>query len=222
MIRQAIISQIITAGLPRVAAPSGEPEATILSGSDYTTSAGALSIRIPSVPSNSVLVLSWADEAAGSTIPSLTSTPSLTWTKRADGAEGNAEIYTAVYSAGGGITASIGAAAVGDQSAVLYAVPSGSGLGNVNSATAQTEPSISLSVTSASYVFGVTSDWSAKDGTGATFSQPVTVALSVGDVGVSYWAYHYYWRATATGGDAISITSPTSQDAGTAVVEIKV
>src|SRR6185503_11666972 len=62
---------------------------------------------LTSVPAGALLVLVTMGELHSSTYCSVSSSPSLTWTKRVDAEannSGDAEIWTAVYTAGGSIT----------------------------------------------------------------------------------------------------------------------
>lgn len=178
------------------------------------------------VPAGSLLVLTTACVAALNNA-TVSSSPTLTWTKQADASainSGDAEIYTAVFTAGGSITIT------SDwpdyyQSSVCYVVVNQENTlsGATATGTAQLAPEVNISTTRAnSLIFNVTSDWNARNGSGRTYrgSPSPTERKYQYDVGEGT-AYHYYYQATTIASYTTGLSIPNNQAAGTAVLEVR-
>jgi hypothetical protein len=86
---------------------------------------------LTAVPAGALLVLATGADAVPSNC-AVSSSPSLTWTKRVDAGatnSDNAEIWTAVYSAGGAITVTSSWGAGNSQASVVYVVLNGTHFG---------------------------------------------------------------------------------------------
>lgn len=183
------------------------------------------------VPAGAVLVLTTCNEEAsdGSVIDAnVNSSPVLTWTKQVDASallSGNAEIWTAVFAAGGSITVTSDWGG-SYQSSVCYAVTGQEAVlgGATNTGTAQAAPSVTISSTKANSIFFcVTSDFNAADGTSRTYrtvSASVNEAYYVRDAAESTF-YHYYYLAPTVTSYTLGISAPGTQASGTAVLEIR-
>jgi chitodextrinase len=178
---------------------------------------------LTSVPAGALLVLTTANETdiANCTV---TSSPSLTWTKRGDAENthsGNAEIYTAVFAAGGNITVT-SSWGITAQSSVCYVVTNyDPGMaGHAAFAASQTEPSVERNTGRAnSIIFCVTSDWNAEGGSRTYRNAPVEKFY--GHSANHFTYYHYIKEATTVGSYEMGLSAPTGQNAGTVTYEVR-
>ena len=156
---------------------------------------------------------------------SVSSTPALIWTKRVDAgavSSDNAEIWTAVYSAGGSITVTSNWGAENSQASVCYVVlnaePTLSGA--FGTAVLQAAPSVTVTTTREnSIIFGCTADWHAVNGSTRTLRDAATERLYFKDG--NYTTYHYTKAATTIGAYTEGVSLPTGQQASTALLEIR-
>lgn len=178
---------------------------------------------LTSVPAGALLVLT---TSAGTSQfnANITSSPSLTWTKRVDATtaySGDAEIYTAVFTAGGNITitsdwnnqpqASVSYVIVNQESSLGGATASG---------VSQSEPSVSITTTRAnSIIIAVTSDWNAISSSKTYRNSPTETKYSYVSGGGTF--YHYYKEAPTATSYTMGLSAPTGQSSGTALIEIR-
>jgi hypothetical protein len=175
------------------------------------------------VPAGALLILATTSDAATSNC-SISSSPSLTWTKRADAGASNSdnsEIWTAVYAAGGSITVTSNWGAV-SQASVCYIVLNAEPTlgGTSGTAVSQSAPSVTITTTRAnSIIFGCTADWNAVNGTTRTLRDAATERLYFKD---SYFTTYYYTKSAASiAAYTEGVSLPTGQQASTALLEIR-
>jgi hypothetical protein len=192
---------------------------------NFTTKTGtaATTHSLTGVPAGALLVLATtADVSPSDCIVS--SSPSLSWTKRADAgaaSSDNAEIWTAVYTAGGSITVTSNWGAESQASVcyvVLYAEATLAGA----SATAvlQSAPSVTITTTrDNSIIFGCTADWKAINGATRTLRDAATERLYFKDG--NYTTYHYTKAATSIAAYTEGVSIPTGQQSSTSLLEIR-
>ena len=175
------------------------------------------------VPAGALLVLTTTSDAAVSNC-TVTSTPALTWTKRVDAgaaSSDNAEIWTAVYTAGGTITVTSNWGTV-SQASVCYVVLNAELTlsGNFGTATLQTAPSVAVTTTrDNSILFACTADWKAINGATRTLRDAATDRLYFRDA--HYTTYHYTKGSTIIRAYTEGVSLPTGQQSSTAVLEIR-
>ncbi len=193
---------------------------------DARVGTGANTHSLTNVPPGALLVLttSHGTHLENATI---TSSPSLTWTKRAEASEdesGDAEIYTAVFSTGGNI--SVTSTWVGFsylQSSTCYVIINQeSSLGGATGiGEGQAAPNVSVTTTRAkSLLIGVSSDWNAINGSSRTYRNSATetnYSYGLGDM----TGYHYYYLAPTITSYTTGLSAPTGQSAGTCIIEIR-
>jgi hypothetical protein len=187
--------------------------------------------NLTGVAANALLVLSVAqssDFTAGAAA-AVSSTPALTWTKRADAnvaGSGNAEIWTAVFAAGGKISVNtVMGQAKRPISTVLYAV---TGYDPVNTFGSQagvgTRDSIRVPVNtmqSSSMVMAVSSDLKAVSGAARVYLDSAVESLYHFKSAV-YTGYHYRKATRNAGSYRMGLSAPsTGTSAGTALLEIR-
>jgi len=202
------------------------PPPTPLTIQSFNTKAGvgATSHSLTGVPAGALLVLATTADAFPSDCI-VSSSPSLTWTKRSDAGAAqsdNAEIWTAVYSAGGSITITSNWGQDHSQASVCYIVLNAEPTLGGASATAvsQSAPSVTITTTrDNSIIFGCTADFNAVDGTTRTLRDAVTERLYFKDG--NYTTYHYTKAATAIAAYTEGVSIPASQQASTALLEIR-
>lgn len=180
------------------------------------------------VPAGALLVLTTTSASDGDYVIKhaiVSSSPSLTWTKRVDAQasmSSNAEIWTAKFTAGG--TISVTSNWDSDyQSSVCYVVLNAETTLGGASATglAQTAPSVTLSTTrDNSILFVISSDWNAVDGASRTYRGSATERYYQRSTSAATF-YHYTYAAGAIGSKTVGISSPNTMAAGTAVLEIR-
>ena len=205
-----------------VAAPS-QPPVTIQS---VTTKTGTASTAHPltGVPAGALLVLSTTADAIVSNCV-VSSSPALTWTKRVDAGAAqsdNAEIWTAVYTAGGSITVNSNWGANNSQASVCYVVLNAEPVlaGAFGTAVLQAAPSVTITTTREnSIIFGCTADWKAINGTTRTLRDAATERLYFRD---GHYTTYYYTKAAATiAAYTEGVSLPTGQQSSTALLEIR-
>jgi glucose/arabinose dehydrogenase len=194
-----------------------------------TSTSNTVTNSLTAVPKNALLVLTLAQggdiTATGGANAVVSSSPVLTWTKRADAGaigSGNAEIYTAVFAAGGKISikSTWGANAI---SATVYTITNNNTvLDGVSAAVnSQSSPTVSVpSTLSNSLLIGVTSDRSAKTGTTRRYLDTATESQYYFRSGV-FGSYHYRKFTYAKGTYIEGLSAPTGMSAGTAFYEVK-
>jgi hypothetical protein len=181
---------------------------------------------LSAVPAGSLLVLTLAqaDEINDGLNPTITSNPSLTWTKRggaSSGLSGNAAIWTAVFNAGGNISIT-SVWGVEQMSCTVYALtnydPALTGASAV--ATNQSAPNVSITTLKAnSLVLGVISDWFAINGSSRVYTGTPTETFYDFKSGI-YTAYHFQKFTNATGAYSMGLSSPTGMSAGVVLWEV--
>jgi hypothetical protein len=198
------------------------PAVTIQS---FTTKTGttATTHSLTAVPAGALLVLATTADTAPTNC-NVSSSPSLTWTKRVDASatsSDNAEIWTAVYSAGGSITVTSNWGS-GSQASVCYVVLNAeSSLGGVfGTAVSQSAPSVTVTTTREnSIIFGCTADWKAINGATRTLRDAATERLYFKDG--HYTTYYYTKTAAIISAYTEGVSLPTGQQASTALLEIR-
>jgi hypothetical protein len=200
-----------------------------ISSADSKTGAAATVHSLTSVPAGALLVLS---TTSGSNLSncSVSSSPSLTWTKRADASassSGDAEIYTAVFSAGGTISVTSNWGNQQQASVCYVIINQESTLGGAsNTGVSQQFPSVSITTTrSNSILICVTSDWNAVNGSSRVYRNSPTERLYFTASGI-FTGYHYSQSASIATTYTIGLTAPSMQASsvnggGTAVLEIR-
>ncbi|MEP7377460.1 MAG: Ig-like domain-containing protein, partial [Chitinophagaceae bacterium] len=204
-----------------VAATSQSP-VTIQS---VTTKTGTAAIvhSLTGVPAGALLVLSTTADAVPSNC-SVSSSPALTWTKRVDAgatSSDNAEIWTAVYTAGGSITVTSNWGAESQTSVCYVVINAEATLGGASAtATLQSTPSVAITTTRTnSIIIGCTADWKAINGTTRTLRDAAIERLYFKDG--NYTTYHYTKAAATIGTYTEGVSLPTGQQASTALLEIR-
>ena len=133
----------------------------------------------------------------------------------------NAEIWTAVYTAGGSITVTSNWGAHSQASVcyvVLYAESTLAGA--LATATLQSAPSVTIATTrDNSIIFGCTADWKAINGSTRTLRDNATERLYFKDG--NYTTYYYTKSATSIGSYTEGVSAPTGQQSSTALLEIR-
>ena len=176
------------------------------------------------MPAGALLVLATTADAVVSDC-SVSSSPALTWTKRVDAGavnSDNAEIWTAVYSAGGSITVTSNWGAENSQASVCYVVLNAEPTlgGAFGTAVLQPAPSVTVTTTREnSIIFGCTADWRAINGATRTLRDAATERLYFRDG--NYTTYHYTKAAATIGAYTEGVSLPAGQQASTALLEIR-
>jgi hypothetical protein len=179
---------------------------------------------LTAVPAGALLVLATTADAVPSNCV-VSSTPALTWTKRADAgavSSDNAEIWTAVFTAGGAITVNSSWGEDNSQSSVCYVVLNAEPTLGGASATAvlQSAPSVAITTTREnSIIFGCSADWKAVNGATRTLRDGATERFYFKDG--NFTTYHYTKAATSIGTYTEGVSLPTGQQASTALLEIR-
>lgn len=228
MIRATLIGTVAS----RVIPVGGSTPPSISAFDTKSNVTGGTSHPMTNVPAGALLVITTCNEADGvssENAAAITSSPTLTWTKRADASgasSGNAEIHTAVFTAGGSITVNSNWG-VNAQSSVCYVVINQESTlaGSSNTATGQSAPQVAVTTTRAdSILFCVTSDWFAINGDtptpGRTYRDNATERYYFRAVD-KFTSYHYIKTATTIGTYTEGISSPVNQSGGTAILEIR-
>ena len=179
---------------------------------------------LTAVPAGALLVLATTADAIVSNC-AVSSSPALTWTKRVDAgaaSSDNAEIWTAVYAAGGTISVTSNWGGDNSQSSVCYIVLNAEATlgGASNTAVLQSAPSVTITTTRAnSIIFGCTADWKAINGATRTLRDAATERFYFKDG--NFTTYHYTKAATAIAAYTEGVSFPTGQQASTALLEIR-
>ena len=181
---------------------------------------------VPAFPTNTYSKANyWVDVMFSKKDATVSSTPALNWTKRSDAggivSSGNAEIYTARYTAGGNISVTTNWSK-GSLSTVLYSVSNYDTLlsGAAANATGQSSPQVTLNTTKAgSLIFAVSSDRNAVNGSGAVYRDAATPTY-YDYISGSYTGYHYRKLTASTGQYTEGLSAPTGMAAGTALFEV--
>lgn len=196
-----------------------------------------------SPPANTLLVVLYAANNPAATDASLSgvsSSPALTWTRRARkstsassdggaGTNGSADIWTAPYAAGGAITVTAtsndGSSGAGHEKALQVMPLTGAdttALTNIITATSTSGlPSGTLaSCTAGSYGFAASSDWAqAGLGTAGTGQTIISESNTAGQMTM------HFWRTTTTlassGSQTMNLTAPAAEQYNLAAIEIK-
>lgn len=206
---------------PSTSTPTG---VTIVTVSTDAETSSATQHSLTSVPAGALLILTTAN-ATDLASCSVSSSPSLNWVKRADAEadnSGNAEIYTAIYTAGGNITVTSSWGST-DQSSVCYVVTNYEEelAGNAAFVSSQSAPSLTRNTSrDNSIVFCATSDWNAINGSSRAYRNSPTERLYGFNNG-SYTYYHYTKQASTAGSLEMGLSAPTGQGAGTVSFEVR-
>ena len=134
----------------------------------------------------------------------------------------NAEIWTAVYSAGGAITVTSNWGGDNSQASVCYVVLNAETTlgGALGTATLQSAPSVTITTTREnSIIFGCTADWKAINGATRTLRDAATERLYFKDGNIA--TYHYTKTAPSIAAYTEGLSLPTGQQASTALLEIR-
>jgi hypothetical protein len=187
------------------------------------TGTAALVHSLTGVPAGALLVLSTTADAAPTNC-NVSSAPSLTWTKRVDASatsSDNAEIWTAVYPAGGVITVTSNWGAESQASVCYVVLNAETTLGGASATgVSQSAPSVLLTTTrDNSIIFGCTADWNAVNGATRTLRDAATERLYFKDG--NYTTYYYTKAAATIGAYTEGVSLPTGQQASTALLEIR-
>lgn len=189
---------------------------------------GGTSHSLTSVPAGALIVVTAACGSGTSLNSVVASTPTLTWTKRVDATygenSGDAEIYTATYTAGGSITVTSNYGSGNAQSSVAYVIinqettPSGAQATAAN----QSLPDVTITTTRTnSIIIACTADWSAASGASRVYRiSPTETGYDLASG--AYTAYHYYKAAVTVTNYTMGLTVPNmSSGASTALYEIR-
>ena len=195
---------------------------TIQSANTKTGTAATVH-TLTGVPAGALLVLATTSDAFPADCI-VSSSPTLTWTKRSDAGAANsdnAEIWTSVYVAGGPITVTSN---WGDhsQTSICYVVLNAEPVlaGAFATAVSQTAPSVAITTSREnSIIFGCTADWRTVNGATRTLRDGATERLYYRDG--NYTTYHYTKAATTVGTYTEGVSAPTGQQASTALLEIR-
>src|SRR4030095_7339917 len=134
----------------------------------------------------------------------------------------NAEIWTALYTAGGAISVTSSWGVGNAKSSLCYVVLNAETTlaGAIGSATLQAAPSVTITTTrDNSILFNCTADWNSVDGTNRIFRDGATEKLYFKDG--NFASYHYTKAAATIGGYTEGISQPSTQSASTSVLEIR-
>ena len=200
------------------------PALVTIQSFDTKTGVGATVHSLAGVPAGALLVLSTTADALVSDCI-VSSVPSLTWTKRVDAGAAqsdNAEIWTAVYTAGGAITVTSNWGAENSETSVCYVVLNAEPIlaGAFGTGVLQTAPSVTVNTTREnSILFGCTADWKAINGATRTLRDAATERLYFKDG--HYTTYHYTKAATIIAAYTEGVSIPSNQQASTAILEIR-
>lgn len=201
------------------------PKLAKIHSTDGQSGTGSRTHSLSAVPSGALLVVTTQNEDETGTA-SLSSSPSLTWTKSVDVPlathSGRAQIWTATFTSGGSITITSNFGS-GKQSSVAWVITGQeSSLGGATAtATAQSQPSRTITTTRAnSILICVTSDWNAVDGSSRAYRDAATEAFYYYASGATT-GYHYYKQAATVTTYTEGITAPSGQSSGTAILEVR-
>lgn len=206
-------------------APSGQALELNLITANSATGTGSSVHSLTSVPAGALLVLACQYESSGNT-STVSSSPSLTWTKRVDAqasGSGDSEIWTAVYTAGGNITVTSDFGHLAHAS-VCYVITGAEAVlnGAAESATGEVTPQVDITTTApGSIIIGGISDWNARDGSARVYrGTPVTETLYHRGAS-TFGAYNFYKGAATEATYTLGLSSPLLQSSGVALYEIR-
>lgn len=191
---------------------------------DPQNGTGSTTHSMVSLPTNSFLVITRQAETDGQN-GTVTSSPSLIWTKRADSQgtqSGDAEIYTASFPAGGNITITSILSAF-KQSSVCYVILNAETTPQGASAIGvlQAAPLLTLSTTRInSILLCVTSDWDAINGSTRTYRDSPTETQYYFSAGATT-GYHYYKASPTISSHTLGLFTPSTQKSGTCILEVR-
>lgn len=193
-----------------------------VSSFDTKNGTSAVTHNLTSVPAGALLVVTTGNQNSNQNC-TVSSSPSLTWTKQVDNSVPNAEIWTATFATGGTIdvTSNWGSNV---QTSVCYVVTNQESTlaGASNTATGQASSNVALTTTRVnSLIFCVSTNWNAPAGTTSYLGSP-TVAFDYRNATAARW-WHYYYAAPTIQEYLCGYFSPTDGDngTGTAVLEIR-
>lgn len=174
------------------------------------------------VPAGALLVVATNSAWCASADATISSSPSLTWTKRVDAYSGcgNSEIWTAVYTGGGSITITSNWGST-YQSSVAYQVKNQEATlgGNTATGLSQDDANVNITTTKANSIIICSSvDWDGSSGARSYRGIPIE---SFYDANAGT-AIHYYYSAVTVGAYNVGYTSPSGIGASvTAVYELR-
>lgn len=183
------------------------------------------------VPSGATLVIAVNGPLAaadGANTSVVNSSPSLSWTLQASsrGAfSGSIDIWTATFTAGGSVTVNStwNSANAGIASGMwamqnIETSPAGAVQGT---SVKQTAPSVTMTSTKAnSIIICCTDDWNAVDGSGRVYRDSAVEDGYHFESGIST-SYYYHKVATTITSYTEGLTTPSSQSAGTCLIEMR-
>lgn len=172
-----------------------------------------------------------SDGSSFVTDATVSSSPSLTWTKRVDAQDaisGSCEIWTAVFSAGGNISVTgnwgAGSGSFMSSSSIYEFSNADTSVGGATGvAIDQTTPSCNITTNRAnSILVMVCCDYNVNDGTTRTYRDtPTTEVLYLRTVGSST-VYHWYKSVTTATTYTEGLTAPTMTGAGAGMCILEV
>lgn len=197
--------------------------ATIVT-TDGKSGTGSTTHNLVGVPAGALLVLTRQAETSNQN-GTVTSTPTLTWIKKVDAQatnSGDAEIYTATFTAGGSINI-ISTLSTFKQSSVCYVIinaePVLAGATFLNNS--QTAPTAVITSTRTnSLIIGVTSDWQAVNGDSRIYRNAITETNYFFSTNATT-GYHYYFPAATITSYTTGVSFPSTQSSGTCLLEIR-
>jgi hypothetical protein len=194
---------------------------------DATTGTTSTSHSFTSVAPGALLVLVTMGELHSSTYCDVSSSPSLTWTKRVDAEahnSGDAEVWTAVYTAGGNITITSDWLFAANQASYCYVITGQESTLGGASATgnSQSAPSVNITTTrSNSLIVGGIADWNAVNGSSRTYRDGSVTERMYHFVTGSFTAYAFDRSAASVTTYTEGLSAPTGQSGGTVLYEIR-
>lgn len=218
------MSSILIGGDPIPGGGSSNPLTITHTDTKFGNTAGVHSLT--GVAAGALLVVTTGNQNSNQQC-TVTSSPSLTFTRVVDNNVPNAEIFTATFVAGGAITVTVNWGS-SVQSSVVYALINQDTVqGNGTNATLQPVANLNVSTTRTnSIIFCVSTNWNAPDagagGTNTIWRGVPTLSLYYRDVtAATFW--HYRYDAAAIQAYNVGYTSPTDGDSGTgsAVLEVR-
>lgn len=202
----------------------GSPLTIVQTDTKFNT--GANVHTLTAVPAGALIVITTANQFSNQQC-TVTSTPSLTFTRAVDNGVPNAEIFTTTFVAGGNITITVNWG-TNVQTSVCYVLTQQDTV-NGAGATAPSQPVASVGVTTTrtnSIIFCVSTNWNVPDGgPGGTSTlwrgSPVQSMYYRDPNAATFW--HYYYNAQNIQPYTVGYISPNDVDAGTgtAVLEIR-
>lgn len=177
------------------------------------------------LPAGALIVLTTSFGTAGENA-SISSSPSLTWSKLADASDiesGDAEVFAAYFPEGGNLSVTSDWNFPYVQASTCYVILNAESVlgGAVAVQEDQSAPSVPITTTRGnSLLIAVTSDWNALDGSSRVLRAGATetnYSYTLGDV----TSYHYYLQATTIDTYTLGLSAPTGQKGGTCIVEIR-